>query len=43
MSITVAGINRYPVKGLNAQSLEVAGLGVGDGVRADGRFAIAEF
>ena len=41
MSITVAGINRYPVKGLNAQSLEVADLSVGEGLPGDRRFALA--
>ena len=41
MSITVAGINRFPVKGLSAEALEAADLTVGEGVAGDRRFALA--
>ncbi len=41
MSITVAGINRFPIKGLSAESLEASDLTVGEGVPGDRRFALA--
>lgn len=41
MSITVAGINRYPIKGLSAEPLEAADLTAGEGVAGDRRFALA--
>ena len=41
MSITVAEINRYPVKGLGADSLAEATLVTGEGLPGDRRFAIA--
>ncbi|MGF1639601.1 MAG: MOSC domain-containing protein [Rhodospirillales bacterium] len=41
MTITVAGINRYPVKGLSAEPLAAADLAVGEGLPGDRRFALA--
>ncbi|MFM2045532.1 MAG: hypothetical protein RLY86_4108 [Pseudomonadota bacterium] len=40
MSITVAALNLYPVKGLSAQPLERVPLAVGEGLPQDRRFAI---
>jgi hypothetical protein len=41
MTITVAGIDRYPIKGLSAEPLEAADLIVGEGLPGDRRFALA--
>jgi uncharacterized protein YcbX len=41
MSITVTGIDRYPVKGLSAEPLAATDLTVGEGVSGDRRFALA--
>lgn len=41
MAITVVDICRYPVKGLNAESLERVSLAPGEGLPHDRRFAIA--
>ncbi len=41
MTITVAEICRYPVKGLNAERLERVALSPGEGLPHDRRFAIA--
>ena len=41
MTVTVADICRYPVKGLNAESLDRVALTAGQGLPHDRRFAIA--
>ena len=41
MTAEVAAIRRYPVKGLNAETLEEVDLAVGEGLPHDRRFAIA--
>jgi len=41
MAVTVVDICRYPVKGLNAESLERVSLAPGEGLPHDRRFAIA--
>jgi uncharacterized protein YcbX len=41
MSVTVTDICRYPVKGLNAESLDRVELSIGDTLPHDRRFAIA--
>jgi len=41
MTVTVADICRYPVKGLNAASLERVSLAPGEGLPHDRRFAVA--
>jgi len=41
MTVTIARICRYPVKGLNAESLERVSLRPGEGLPHDRRFAVA--
>ena len=41
MPITIASLYRYPVKGLNAESLSQVSLVAGESIPGDRRFAIA--
>jgi len=41
MPVTLAEIRRYPVKGLNGETLEEADIDVGEGLPNDRRFALA--
>ena len=41
MPVTIGEIRRYPVKGLNGETLEEANLSVGEGLPDDRRFALA--